>query len=154
MAIKIRRTVVEFQLGDHLVTQRFGYTHHGIYAGEERVIHYAGFSKAFKKDRVEITSLEEFSRGRKIRVQPHKDARYSPQDIVERARSRVGEDSYNFVFNNCEHFVYWCITGKEKSRQVRSAATNGIVVGGILALRMAIKIRRRDSSVLVTKKTG
>ena len=30
-----------YHLGDHLVTQRFGYEHHGLYIGHGDVIHYA-----------------------------------------------------------------------------------------------------------------
>lgn len=146
---------MEFQIGDHLVTQRLGYTHHGIYAGEGKVIHYAGFSKAFKKDRVEITSLEEFSQGQKVRVENHQNAQYSRQEILERALSRIGENGYNLVFNNCEHFVYWCITGKEKSRQVRSVAASSLVVGGsMLLIRFwTSKARRKLFSTLIPEKT-
>ena len=30
------------QVGDHLVTPRTGYTHHGLYMGNQQVIHYEG----------------------------------------------------------------------------------------------------------------
>ncbi|MGU5583238.1 lecithin retinol acyltransferase family protein [Aeromonas hydrophila] len=31
-----------FTPGDHLVTARLGYTHHGLYVGGDLVIHYQG----------------------------------------------------------------------------------------------------------------
>ena len=31
--------------GKHLITQRLGYTHHGIYAGNNSVIHYSGLAE-------------------------------------------------------------------------------------------------------------
>jgi predicted ATPase len=45
---------------------------------------------------------------------------YSGRETVERARSRLGEDKYNLVFNNCEHFAVWCKTGVSESSQVSS----------------------------------
>lgn len=43
---------------------------------------------------------------------------YSPEETVQRAKSRLGENSYNLVTNNCEHFAIWCKTGVSKSTQV------------------------------------
>jgi hypothetical protein len=47
--------------GAHLVTERNGYAHHGIYAGNGRVIHYAGFCHALHAGPVEETTLEQFA---------------------------------------------------------------------------------------------
>ena len=44
---------------------------------------------------------------------------YSEQEIVKRAKSKLGEQGYNILFQNCEHFVTWCRYGKESSQQVR-----------------------------------
>lgn len=44
---------------------------------------------------------------------------YSPEETVERALSRVGEDKYHLLLNNCEHFAIWCKTGVSESYQVR-----------------------------------
>ena len=43
---------------------------------------------------------------------------FSPEETIERAKSRLGESSYNFTRNNCEHFALWCKTGISFSRQV------------------------------------
>ena len=32
------------QTGDHLISPRPGFTHHGLYVGNNEVIHYAGYS--------------------------------------------------------------------------------------------------------------
>lgn len=45
---------------------------------------------------------------------------YSPEDTVKRAYSRLGEQSYNLLSNNCEHFAIWCKTGISESYQVNS----------------------------------
>jgi len=43
---------------------------------------------------------------------------FSPHETVTRAYSRLGEDKYNLIMNNCEHFAIWCKTGLSKSYQV------------------------------------
>ena len=43
---------------------------------------------------------------------------YSPEETVKRARSRIGERSFNLGFNNCEYFAVWCKTGVSQSYQV------------------------------------
>jgi len=45
---------------------------------------------------------------------------YSPQETVERARSRLEENEYNLVINNCEHFAFWCKTGISESYQINN----------------------------------
>jgi Lecithin retinol acyltransferase len=107
-----------FALGAHLVTARRGYTHHGIYVGGGRVVHYAGWSRAkFTCRPVEEVSLEEFANGRGVAVRGS-PARYTGQEVVARARSRLGEDRYRVASNNCEHFCHWCLSGEHRSAQV------------------------------------
>lgn len=43
---------------------------------------------------------------------------YSPEETVERARSKIGMGGYNLALNNCEHFAVWCKTGVRDSSQV------------------------------------
>jgi hypothetical protein len=104
--------------GAHIVSPRRGYLHHGIYAGNGRVIHYAGFSRALRRGPVEEVPLERFTRGRGLAARPWAAPKYSGEAIVERARSRLGEDRYRLWSNNCEHFVAWCISGAHHSAQV------------------------------------
>lgn len=73
-------------------------------------------------------TASEFSKGRSIEVVEHPDRRYSHDETVERAKSRLMESDYNLAFQNCEHFVNWCIDGKAKSGQVRNAA-KGLLQG-------------------------
>jgi len=39
-------------------------------------------------------------------------------EVVRRARSRLGEDRYHVLRNNCEHFCEWCVRGQNRSYQV------------------------------------
>jgi Lecithin retinol acyltransferase len=108
-----------FAVGAHLVTPRRGYTHHGIYVGGGRVVHYAGWSRAALTCRpVEEVSLAEFAGGRTVTVCTDSPARFAPADVVARARSRLGENRYRIASNNCEHFCHWCLSGESRSVQI------------------------------------
>ena len=106
------------KLGDHLITPRTVYYHHGIYVGDEKVVHYSGFSEEFKSGPIEEVSLEEFLQEKEFKVQQHPNSKFSRQEIVQRAKSRIGEQKYNLIFKNCEHFVNWCIYNVSGSKQV------------------------------------
>ncbi|HTT13693.1 MAG TPA: lecithin retinol acyltransferase family protein [Burkholderiaceae bacterium] len=108
----------DFPLGAHLVTRRFGYTHHGIYVGGGRVVHYAGLSRATSRGPVEEVSLADFACGRGISMQAEPDARYCADTIAARARSRLGEDRCGVIRNNCEHFCSWYLRGESRSEQI------------------------------------
>src|ERR1700722_16072908 len=43
-------------VGAHVVTQRGGYTHHGIYVGASQVVHYAGLARGLRRGAVEEIS--------------------------------------------------------------------------------------------------
>lgn len=110
--------------GSHLVSKREGYTHHGIYAGNGRVIHYGGFHHSAGRRPIEYVPLRAFAAGRGIEVQAEPAAVFSGAEIVERAKSRLGEDRYRFLTNNCEHFCAWCVLGVGHSEQVRQCLKN------------------------------
>lgn len=123
------------QLGSHLVSPRTGYTHHGIYAGNGKVIHYAGLGDGLHSGPVEQTTLAKFQGGRSYRVKKHKDASFNGKEAVERARSRIGENVYCLFSNNCEHFVTWCIEGDHASAQIdMGAVASGPTAGTVLGL--------------------
>lgn len=107
-------------LGAHLRTPRWGFVHHGLYVGNERVIHYAGFKAWLCRGPVEEVTLAEFAGGRPVQLQARSAARYAGLAAVRRARARLGEDRYGFLSNNCEHFVEWCLSGVSRSSQVEA----------------------------------
>ncbi|WP_445116043.1 lecithin retinol acyltransferase family protein [Acinetobacter sp. WZC-1] len=114
----MQNTLKKYSLGSHLIVHRFGYSHHGIYAGKGRVIHYSGLAHLFKKQPIEMTTLENFSRGKKITVRYYEQPRFKGRMIVRRMRSRMHENNYHLIINNCEHLCSWAITGIESSPQV------------------------------------
>lgn len=58
---------------------------------------------------------------------------------IERAKSRIGEKAYDYLANNCEHFVTWVHTGKHNSKQVANAGTGLMVAGAVAAIGGAAK---------------
>ena len=91
------------------------YKHCGIDCGNGTVIHYRKPSEI-----IERTSMATFSRGNPVYVIDDIEGFcFVPDVVVERAESRLGENNYNFLFNNCEHFAWWCKTGISDSKQIR-----------------------------------
>ena len=110
-----------FTPGDHLVTARLGYTHHGLSVGSDLVIHYQGPNLGLPGEIV-MTSLGEFSDGKPIWCKFCPVRQYDRAASIERAHTRLGEHRYDVLFSNCEHFVMWCIHGLHHSPQVSKAA--------------------------------
>ena len=111
--------------GDHLYVEGL-VDHHGIDCGDGMVIHYEGFGRITK------VSKSRFAEGRTIRIKNY-PKNYSRDEIVRGTKKRLGEDRYDPYQNNCEHFVYWCTTGKSKCYQWDNAhvGVNGAVAAGV-----------------------
>jgi hypothetical protein len=105
-------------LGAHLITPRLAFAHHGIYVGGGHVVHYGALARQFRRVPVEEVSLAFFARGHALYVRPHAAARFDCQEVIRRARSRLGENRYALLRNNCEHLCEWCVHGVSRSLQV------------------------------------
>jgi len=105
-------------LGSHVVTPRRGYAHHGIYVGDGKVVHYAGLAHSLRRGPVEEISLARFTGGHAVYVRSDAPAKFDRREVIRRARSRVGEDQYRLLTNNCEHFCEWCLNDQQRSFQV------------------------------------
>lgn len=112
---------------DHLrVPRQHGlFLHHGIDLGDGSVAHYLEGREILR------SPLEEFSRGQEVSVVSH-DQASAAGVTLRRAMSRIGEQNYNLLFNNCEHFANWCKTGRHRSGQVEDWLHTGSL--GALAL--------------------
>lgn len=53
---------------------------------------------------------------------------FSPEETIERAKTRLGEKKYDLITNNCEHFAIWAKTGIKESKQVKDVIE---VVGSV-----------------------
>ncbi|SFM94148.1 Lecithin retinol acyltransferase [Halopseudomonas pachastrellae] len=125
-------------VGDHLVVSRGLYSHHGIYLGAGLVAHYKGLSNGlFRRQqdtRICAVPLARFADDTAIRVVRYPSAPYSRTQVVTRARSRLDEDKYQILFNNCEHFARWCWLNCSSSIQVRTGVTiavSAMILGGV-----------------------
>jgi hypothetical protein len=58
---------------------------------------------------------------------------------IARAKSRIGERSYDYLANNCEHFVTWVHTGKHHSKQVADVGVGLMAAGAVAAIGGAAK---------------
>ena len=120
--------------GDVIRIPRMGglYHHYGIYVDDTsdgpHVIHYWDGKYGNFKGVVQETTLDEFLDGDSIwsvevvKFNPKKYRKiYSREKTVERARSLLGRNKYNLIFENCETFANMCKTGKHESSQVENA---------------------------------
>jgi hypothetical protein len=127
--------------GDHLVVPLFlGLTHHGIYIGRGRVVHWdsgvRGRVGLFTllcgptKARIRETSLGRFTSGCRSRVRRYRLS-LDRETVVARARARVGEQGYDLLVNNCEQLATWCKTGRHSSCQVHAARRRAVLAAGL-----------------------
>lgn len=114
---------MSFLKGDHIYIKKSGYTHHGIYIGRNSVIHYAGYAEIFKSifglsdNSVQKIPLSLFEKESPAILYKGKSEKFSRDEVVERAHSRLGEDLYSLFSNNCEHFCNWCTDDEHHSKQ-------------------------------------
>ena len=104
----IRETMLELkqriflqQLQDGFPTFR----HYGLDLGDGTVVHFRG-----KLEYIHANAW----------IQRTSRFAFPPEEVAQRALSQVGCNfgGYNFLCNNCEHFVNWCACGRRISRQV------------------------------------
>jgi hypothetical protein len=134
-------------LGAHIVTPRRGYTHHGIYVGDGRVVQYGGLSWGLRRGRVEEVFLSQFSQGRPVLLRISGSRWFDQHEVVRRARLRLGEDRYSVLTNNCEHLCEWCVRGEHRSYQVDDHITGwwGILLR-FIELLGRLRPRPRDEA--------
>ena len=92
-----------FEKGDHIATMRSVYSHHGIYDGRGGVYEY-------NEGKIRFVTLKKFANGDNM-YRVDEDTIYTPEKVVKRAKSRIGEEEYNLIYNNCENFATWCRLG-------------------------------------------
>jgi hypothetical protein len=63
-------------------------------------------------------TLTAFAQGKPVAIACRSGQALKAQDILARARSRLGENRYHLLTNNCEHFAEWSRYGESRSAQV------------------------------------
>lgn len=113
-------------IGDHIRVERNHYYHHGIYLGNNEVIHYTAKNNDGIADpeqvKIRKTSLDFFLNNGVAEKASYstfeKKNCFSSKERVKNATSHLGEGNYNFLNNNCEHFANRCCYKKLPKTQV------------------------------------
>lgn len=111
------------QYGDIIgVTDEFmgyRYNHYAIYVGDNKVIHYVSTTGKIEDSKIQETDMSPyFKDGNYFILDLKNSEKFTAEEAVKRAKSRLGENSYDLLQNNCEHFVLWSKTGDSKSYQI------------------------------------
>ena len=65
------------------------------------------------------------------------ECKYSGEEAIKRARGRLelegGDNVYNLLTFNCEHFIRWAKTGITSSRQVQQVGVGAVSGAGVAA---------------------
>jgi len=115
---------------DNYIAGLNAFQHYGVYIGNERIIHFApqegqelniaNLQESFESAIIHETTLEKFLNGRALQIDLNIEKKFSENEIIRRARSRINEKGYDLFLNNCEHFARWCVTGESVSYQVKN----------------------------------
>ena len=106
--------------GNHVYYNCGAYSHHGIDCGDGTVIHYTK-----SQGNISRISWADVASGMTVFVKEYGQCD-TPDIVVWRAESRLGENAYDVFDNNCEHFATWCKTGIHASEQVKNAGAVGV----------------------------
>ena len=115
--------------GDMIRVKSGSIHHYGVYVSDQEVIQFglAPIARPTVKDcdvAVCASTLEQFLCGNSLEIGEPEDKDLpllrSPEQIIQLARSRMGEKNYNILYNNCEHFAYECVLGIKYSSQTES----------------------------------
>ncbi len=95
--------------------------HYGIYVSTDEIIQF-GLSPLLRKDLndkdIEVCTSNEktFLCGGVLEVgvpEKSNEKKRPCTEIIDHARSKIGQKGYNILYNNCEHFAYECVTGQK-----------------------------------------
>ena len=108
--------------GDMIRTKVRFYYHYGIFVSVDQVIQFGlpdDPMRAADSIKVLSSDIATFLHGGDVEVaEPDRAERRkmrSADQIVQIARSRLGEGGYDILHNNCEHFVNECAFGQHTS---------------------------------------
>ena len=118
--------LIDLYPGAHIRVKVRNYYHHAIYIGNGEVVqfgHPMNVNEDPKDIKVIKSPIEDFANGASfIEVYQYSKQelkiKNKDEDIIKIALSHLGEDGYNFLHNNCEHFANRCIFNISKSEQV------------------------------------
>ena len=119
--------LTEPRYGDMIRVKSGTVYHYGVYVSDDEVIQFGlapAARPALKDSEVEVlsTDIDTFLSGQFLEVaefdRKEKKTPPPPDEVIAKARARMGERGYHILYNNCEHFANECVTGKHYSQQV------------------------------------
>ena len=141
----------ELQRGDHIAFYRLRdiLHHHAVVkhvdeeSGEIKTIEYNSTPSG------KFQVMEKTYRFQEVTVYLVLHGSFDRDLVLARAQSKIGEEKYNLVTNNCEHFAMWCITGRSSCDQSwaeaevgRQFVSKGAGMKGKLAVQSASHTKR------------
>ncbi len=119
----------DLKRGDILKWAGRMYEHWAVYVGNGRVIHYAGEGSSISTQKLNARIVESrLSESDINKCSVWNGGYYNRDEVVRRARSRVGEKGYSVIWNNCESFAKWCVSGIPYSSQVLTVIKAMVIV--------------------------
>ncbi|ELU07255.1 hypothetical protein CAPTEDRAFT_190177 [Capitella teleta] len=114
----------ELFMADHISWHRpLGYHHHAIVVEVDveenrvKVIHYNG--SPTDSGQIEEAWMPADPQNELLYRLDYNYECFTDEDVIAIARNAVGENRYNVLSNNCEHFARFCKIGKKQSTQVK-----------------------------------
>ncbi|MBE5754437.1 MAG: 4'-phosphopantetheinyl transferase superfamily protein [Clostridiales bacterium] len=113
------------QAGDMVRVKVNELYHYGIYVSSKEIIQF-GLSPILRTtnndNEIEVCFSDEktFLCGGTFEVgifDKSNEKKRTCAEIIDYARSKIGQKGYNILYNNCEHFAYDCVTGQKLCSQ-------------------------------------
>ena len=119
--------LIEPRAGDMIRVKVGAVYHYGIFVSDDEIIQF-GPNPSLRMDipdsdiEVCATDVDTFLCGQFLETAVPADRSErkkirKPVQVIQTAKSRLGEKGYTILNNNCEHFANWCASGTKFSNQ-------------------------------------
>jgi|LSQX01.2.fsa_nt_gb hypothetical protein len=118
--------IAELEAGDHIRVKRDYYYHHGVYIGNDTVVHFTGpeNDSISKPNEVKVmkTSIDFFAKDGVVEKAFPSVAELffvrNKKEAIKNAIQCIGNGNYDFLHNNCEDFANHCCYKKKLTSQI------------------------------------
>jgi len=114
---------MNIEIGSHIYVHKKSSTFHGIYIGNNQVIHYSGITNGYQTGPVTKVNIAYFSGMGTVYTRNYNKSTFTPIDIVNRAKSKLGQNLYIMQSLSCEDFCSWAVNNNEKSSYANKPAS-------------------------------
>lgn len=100
---------ISMERGDHIYVDLGSFKQHGVYCGNNVVIYWTNENSS--KGEIRKSLLEEFARGRRVKIRHYRHKCSSVDSVIQRAEGRLNERSPKHQFPDSKAFTMYCKTG-------------------------------------------